>query len=279
MLLSQQRQQLTALDAQLLQLKGREQLASETVDLESQLVQKYNDLSLDNIGSEVELLKAQKALVAAKLSLNQANSVLQQATLARQAMPAQHQQALLLVAQNIAQVDSQISQQNERLNELALLRQQHIVRAPAAGFLAAMTQLQPGKFVERGDTLGTIVPKADYRVEGQFTPDDALGQIDIGQLAKVRLIGTPWTQYGDIEAEVSQVAGAIQDGLVRVQLRLIGPLPPALVLRQDLPVSVEIATEQLSPMALLMRTGGVWLNQPNTSTNKATTLGLAGERQ
>ena len=73
--------------------------------------------------------------------------------------------------------------------------EQRTVRAPISGRIADVTPLTPGSVVAAGKRVCTIVPDGGLRVVAYLPPAMALGRVQIGQAAQVRLEGFPWTQY------------------------------------------------------------------------------------
>ena len=130
------------------------------------------------------------------------------------------------------------------------------IRAPVAGQLGEVANLRLGTFVREGDKLGTIVPPGELKAIAHFLPAAALGRIQPGQSARVRLEGFPWTQYGSISAKVARVADEPRQGQVRVELA-VNPHPASLIpLQHGLPGTVEVEVDRVSPATLMLRAAG-----------------------
>ena len=136
-------------------------------------------------------------------------------------------------------------------NEIEMRR----VRAPIAGRIGEALDIRPGAFLEAGARVGSIVPDGPLRVVAQFDPADALGRVQTGQYAQLRLQGFPSTEYGVAEARVTAVAEDLRDGRIRVELTIESP-PPTLPLQHGLPGDVVIEVERVRPIDLLLRTVG-----------------------
>ena len=89
--------------------------------------------------------------------------------------------------------------------------------------------LQIGAVVREGDTLGAILPPSALKVVAHFPPPAALGRLQPGQPARLRLTGFPWTQYGSVAATVASVAHEARDGQhsCRAQSHAGPRLPPS----------------------------------------------------
>jgi len=132
----------------------------------------------------------------------------------------------------------------------------HTVRAPVSGRIGDRLSLRVGEFVEKGVHLGTVIPSGDVRVVAEFAPDRALGRIQPGQPAKLRLAGFSWVQYGSVPATVDRVGKEPQNGTVRVELTLDEPDAFPVALSHGLPGMLEVEVERISPAALVLRAAG-----------------------
>jgi membrane fusion protein (multidrug efflux system) len=137
-----------------------------------------------------------------------------------------------------------------------------VIRAPVAGRIAELGGLQMGVAVRAGARLGAVLPHGELRVVAQFAPPAALGRIQPGMPARLRLDGFPWAQYGAVPALVSRVADEVRDGAVRVELEVQGARPARIPLQHGLPGAVEVEIEQARPIDLLLRAAGKALAPP-----------------
>ena len=129
------------------------------------------------------------------------------------------------------------------------------VTAPVAGRLGEVSPLQVGAFVREGERIASIVPAGDVRAVAEFAPP-ALGRIQKGQVARVRLDGFPWTQYGRVDAVVTGVATETRDQRVRVELSVQRASDSRIPLQHGMPGAVEIEVERAAPLDLLLRSAG-----------------------
>jgi membrane fusion protein (multidrug efflux system) len=130
------------------------------------------------------------------------------------------------------------------------------IRAPVAGRLGAVAPLHIGTFVKEGDKLGTVVPAGSLTVVAEFLPAVALGRVQAGQPARLRLDSFPWTQYGSLATTVSSVANEVRDGRVRVELTVTSEPTVRLPLQHGLRGTVEVEVEQVAPAILVLRAAG-----------------------
>jgi multidrug resistance efflux pump len=165
--------------------------------------------------------------------------------------------ALDQIQAQIARLDGQIRGSRAAAMRLNAEAERFVVRAPASGRLGEVAVLRAGSFIRAGDRLGIVVPEGNLIAIAQFSPSSAIGKIRPGQTARLRLDGFPWTQYGTIDATVLRAANEIRDGSVRVELAIDPHSNTNIAVEHGLPGSAEIAVEQITPLALVLRTAGV----------------------
>jgi membrane fusion protein (multidrug efflux system) len=83
----------------------------------------------------------------------------------------------------------------------------------------------------------------------------------------LRLDGFPWTQYGSIGIVVSNVAGEIRNGKVRVEMNLTDSGRVPINLQHGLPGSAEVEVERLTPAKIVLRAAGQMLTAPTARGN------------
>ena len=122
--------------------------------------------------------------------------------------------------------------------------------------------MQSGAFVAEGARVCAIVPSQETMAVPQFVPSAALGHIQPGQEATLRLAGFPWAQYGSIPARVRNVASEPRDGRIRIEFAVDSARPGRIPLQNGLPGTVEVAVERASPAVLVLRAVGRLLTEP-----------------
>jgi membrane fusion protein (multidrug efflux system) len=136
------------------------------------------------------------------------------------------------------------------------------IRAPMAGRLGEVAGLHIGTVVGEGYRLAAVVPHGDLQVVADFLPPSALGRIQPGQPARLRLEGFPWAQYGSLAATVSRVASEVRNGRVRVELSIDPDGASPIPLQHGLPGAVEVQVERVTPATLVLRAAGKLLARP-----------------
>jgi membrane fusion protein (multidrug efflux system) len=133
---------------------------------------------------------------------------------------------------------------------------QRRIRTPVAGRLAEAADLRSGAVVREGDRLAAILTPGALKAVAHFLPPGALGRLQPGQPARLRLTGFPWTQYGSVAATVVSVADEARDGHIRVELRLTPDPASTIPLQHGLPGAVEVEVARVSPATLLLHAVG-----------------------
>ncbi len=100
----------------------------------------------------------------------------------------------------------------------------------------------------------------------QFSPGAAI-HLQPGQTAQLRLDDFPWTEYGAVPATLLTIDNAIQNGTIRVQFQITdnNSLIP---LQSGLTGQVEVETNRVSPIALLLNEAGQRLADTATPSNE-----------
>src|SRR5262249_11479722 len=144
----------------------------------------------------------------------------------------------------LSQLDREQATAAASIKRLEYEVERRILRAPVAGRIAEVADLQIGAVVDEAQRLAMIVPDGPLHVVAQFVPAAAIGRVPAGQQARVRLQGFPWAEYGSLQASVTGVADEVRDGLVRVELS-VNAFSSALPVSHALPGTVEIEVERV----------------------------------
>jgi len=153
----------------------------------------------------------------------------------------------------IRRVESQVFKDEATLKKIEHEIDKRRIQAPVSGRIGEVAEQRTGTFVAAGTKLGAIIPDGSLKVVAYFPPQSALGRIQSGQAARVRLDGFPWSQYGSLTATVTTVAGEAKDGRVRVELKMPPSQISAIPLQHGLPGTVEIEVKRVSPLILALQ--------------------------
>ena len=252
----------------LAQARARYREAEATAQLRVEEAQRIELLYARAAAAELELLRAKaevrknwEATDALRLEVSRLERDLQMRVNDRQT----RLQRLRLY---VTQLEGQIAVTRVTSERLEYEIERRYIRAPVAGRLGEVATLQVGTWVREGARLGAVVPPGTLKVMADFLPS-ALGRIQAGQPARLRLEGFPWTQYGAVSATVASVASEVRDGRVRVELAVRPEAAPLIPLQHGLPGTIEVEVDHVSPATLGLRTAGLLLGMLGTSRGSA----------
>jgi multidrug resistance efflux pump len=234
------------------------QLGAQEAERMARLFARAYVAELDLLRAKAEARKQREAADTWRLEISRLEWDLQTRRSDRQAR-------LQRLMREVTQINGQIATTRATIERLEYEIARRYVRAPVTGRLGEVAKLQVGTVVREGDRLGAVVPPGTLKVMSDFLPPAALGRIQPGQPAQLRLEGFPWTQYGMVSATVASVANEVRDGQVRVELAVRSDAVPPIPLQHGLPGTVEVEVDHVSPAALILRTAGLLLTVPGTS--------------
>lgn len=239
-------------------------------DIQANIQQRHKALVSTQESAQLEYLAAQKSYQQALIDLQGVATQISEVEHALRLIQAKSEQSTIQLSQRHNILEQQISQTQTNIQQQQIALAQYELRAPQDGVIAAFTAVKPGQIIQAGQSLGTLLTAADRYVEAQFSPDEALGHVQVGQQARILVAGYAWTQYGSFNAVVTQVAKAVQNNQIRVILTIEGEHPSSLPLLHDASVSVEVSTATVTPLDLVLQTAAVWSgpNRPAQAINQ-----------
>jgi membrane fusion protein (multidrug efflux system) len=241
--------------AQFQEALARAQFATEEATRSSRLHARGFLAELDLLRMQAEAQRRQAAANSLRLGIDR----LQREQRTRES---DRKAQLERLKREIAHLEGQRTTIAATLERLAHEMERRHVRAPVAGRLGEVATLQIGTFVKAGDKLGAVVPAGSLKLVAEFLPAVALGRVQTGQAARLRLDSFPWTQYGSLAAAVASVASEVRDGRMRVELSMSGSSLARLPLQHGLLGTVEVEVEQATPATLVLRAAGQLLARP-----------------
>lgn len=189
-------------------------------------------------------------------------SSLEREQLQRRQESTEHRAVIDRLMGELARLEGEITATSDHVERLQYEIERRHVRAPVDGWLGEIAEVQVGSFVEEGEKLATVIPSGELKIVAFFPPAAALGRIQPGQQARLRLEGFPWTQYGSVPAVVAKVASEPRQRRVRVELGLGEGISSRILLQHGLPGAVEVEVDRVSPATLVLRAAGSLLSVP-----------------
>ena len=105
--------------------------------------------------------------------------------------------------QSKLEAEKSIGQYKNKLKQAELQLQYQNVLAPASGIIFEPKARVSG-VIAAGDTIVTIIPQKGLRGK-VFVQNKDIGFVKTGQKAQVRIDAFPFTQYGELKADVDQI--------------------------------------------------------------------------
>jgi membrane fusion protein (multidrug efflux system) len=203
-----------------------------------------------------ELLKGQSEAEQKRAAVSALSASINRLDAEVQSKAKAHEARVAKLKSEAAALDGEVETSQAAIKRYAYEIEKRLVRAPIAGQLGEVADLRIGSFVNGGEKLATVVPDGRLKAVAHFPPLTALGRVRAGQLARLRLDGFPWTQYGSLAGKVVNVANEPRDGTIRVELSVDPASAPAIPVQHGLPGTVEIQVERVTPFALVLRAAG-----------------------
>ena len=207
------------------------------------------------VGTEAEVRRSRaeaEQLAAATRELRSAG----QREQAEQARDLRDRLATIIrVEGQIAELEVQLASAQAEIETLEAALDHHRIRAPVDGIVGELDTIERGSWLGRGETVGVILPASELEIVARFEPSAAVGRVEAGQRATLRLTGFPWTQYGTVSGEVTRVASEPRAGKIHVEIAIHSG-PEAILLEHGLPGTVEVEVERTNPATLLLRAAG-----------------------
>ncbi len=148
-------------------------------------------------------------------------------------------------------------------------RGQYTLRAPVRGALLGFAGLSPGAYVAGGQVLGAVSPDDTLLVETQVASRD-IGQVRVGQKARLQIDAYPYTEWGMLDGIVTAVGGDWAGGENSPPAFKVTIRPQALhlhlragaraELRKGLTLSARFLVARRSLFQLLYDDASAWLN-------------------
>lgn len=200
---------------------------------------------MDMLKQELEVVKADSSAKVHNIALDNK----------RRRLPSNQRESALALSQINAQLSALKDKQDQLEKSIGAAKlelNKYTIYAPGPGELVQISELPPGNKVSKGQMLATIIDGSQWALHTHFEAADAVGHIKPGQTARVLVDGFPWRQYGSLAAKVEHVAKEGSGSHVEVHLELADNPDSQIPLTYGQPVTVEIQTEKLTPLMLLL---------------------------
>jgi membrane fusion protein (multidrug efflux system) len=237
------------------QARARREQSESASQLADYTAAQRKKLQEKGITSESDFFQSRSNAVQRQAELKAADLEIERLRAQKSVEQSEARTHLADLSARIAELGASIGRRYGELQSLRKELEDHRLRAAADGVIGELSEIRPGSFVPTGTRVATIVPTGVLRVIAEFVPARAIGLVVPGQSARIRLDGFPSTQYGTLHATVTDVAGEIRNGTIRVELALTSDRISAIPLQHGQPGEVEIVVGKVSPLELIVHTG------------------------
>lgn len=221
-----------------------------------------HDLHDRDFVSRIDALTAGVEFAESRIKLDDSSLELSRLKAAHEYESATELSRVAELERQLVELESEQHTREVEVEGLETLVAQRRIVAPASGRLGNIVPLKPGDVVAPATVLATVIPPDDIHVVAEFPPGDAAGHIVPGQLARVRLSGFTWIEYGSAEATVLKVATEPYQGTIRVELALSPSRSLRVPVQHGLPSQVDVRVAARSPWALVLRSLGGLASRP-----------------
>lgn len=242
----------------------RYQQAEPAADLAEAELARWRNLREGGYASELQILDREAVAQRRRHETEELRIAMTRQVLDRRAIEADRLASIERLRREAAELRGMVAVSEELLDQTRYEMERNIIRAPADGPLADVADLRTGMTVKPGDRLATIVPSGELVMVADL-PAMALGHVQPGQTAWMRVDGYAVEQYGRVKASVLRVANEPRAGKIRVELAL-DKLHTTIPLQHGLLGVVDILSGQISPFELLLQSAGASLRRaPNVA--------------
>ncbi len=207
---------LESLSAQRRQKEAEQARLTDTIAAQEELVKNSSTrgqlrgyLESRQLGSKLSVYDAEEALQNHRLSLTHQRGQLGEVTASLGVIDIERAKATsTFVADNsqkLADAERRLEEARHRLIQAEAKAENMKLRAPAAGIVQALSINSVGQVVMPGEEVARVVPEeVGFEVEC-YVANKNIGFINIGQEAAIKVEPFPFTLYGALTGEVSQI--------------------------------------------------------------------------
>lgn len=200
---------------------------------------------MDSLRQDLEVVKAEYIIKENTLSLDHKKQEIPR-NLREQDLAISH------INRQLSALTDQKDQLNRAIARAQLEVDKYAIVAAGDGEVVQLIPLSFGNIINKGGKIATISNGSEWLIHSKFDAKDAVGHVKQGQTARILVDGFPWRQYGSLSATVSHVAKEGLNDQVDVLLQLRDNPDSQIPLTFGQPVTVEIKTQSLSPLMLLL---------------------------
>lgn len=106
----------------------------------------------------------------------------------------------------VAEISEQIENYENELTVLKLQLDNYQIKSPVNGYISELSVNSTGQMVAQTDTLIQIVPTDKPLVFEGYIQDKDIADINIGDVAKIKISAYSYSDYGDIDGKITYIS-------------------------------------------------------------------------
>jgi len=181
----------------------RTQINKDVLSYSQKLLNRDSTLFSQKVSSAVEFEQAQLQHLSYSAGFTNAKS--NQIDAEKQAQQTQSSitQTLLQKSEKLNEIKiALLASYNDLIDNIALWEERYLFKSPFDGQVQFLKFWTNGQFVQAGESVFTIVPKADEPYGQILLPAIGAGKVKVGQEAIIKLNDFPYNEYGSITGTV-----------------------------------------------------------------------------
>lgn len=247
-------------------LKGQKETAQKETASGRELLQMKQGLAKSGAVSRKDLIDSERDVTRLE---GEVRAVESQIAEAEQAMSEYNSRLQTLAAktkdkvlQELEEVETQIAQNKQTLSKLEGRVDRMTIISPVRGLVKGMRVNTVGGVISAGEPIMEIVPlDRTLIVEAHIPPRD-IGNLQVGQTARVKVSAFDFSRYGVIEGELEFLSAttfvdkdqrSFYKGRIVLDKNHVGPNPEKNLILPGMTVEADIVTGRKTVMAYLLK--------------------------
>ncbi len=233
--------------------------AGELLEMRSELKKKGAGSRKEVIDSERDVAKAEGEVKAISSQIAEAQQAISEYENRLQNLQAKTRDEAL---KELEAVKTQIAQNKEMLNKLNERVERQSIRAPVRGLIKGLRVNTIGGVIGGGQPIMEIVPLDHSLIVEARIPPREIGNLKIGQPARVKVSAYEFSRYGIIEGVLEFISAttfideqgqSYYKGRIRLKQDYVGNNPERNLILPGMTVEADIITGQKSILAYLLK--------------------------
>ncbi|MGE9312248.1 HlyD family efflux transporter periplasmic adaptor subunit [Niabella sp. CJ426] len=185
----------------------RVNLTNENKELALSSLKRDSVLYYDKVSAAAEFEKSKQQYLSNRTNINNATSSLINAR--KEARQTSSKIIELVVQKKEKKRELELNidaAYHDLIDNIKLWEQKYLITAPFDGRVQFLKFWTDNQFVQQGEPVFTVVPKAEKSYGQVLLPAIGAGKVEVGQEVIIKLNDFPYNEYGSIKASVSSIS-------------------------------------------------------------------------